>query len=174
MKDETYDQLVLQKLNSIDYRSRALMWIGQDESLLQEVEPLFLHGFNYMDDGSYVKYGKDLRWRASKYDAAWLFFSDTQVYLYKFTFDMIDDSYKETTVEYFYKDITNFTTSDATESRVVAKQGCRSRPVRILRQFKSFTLVVPGDTFTVSVAGSPNADESIAAVKQKLREKKLI
>ncbi|MDR0876252.1 MAG: hypothetical protein LBN12_08600 [Clostridiales Family XIII bacterium] len=179
LKDDSYDQLVLAKLNSIDFKSRALELIGLDEDQLREIPPLFLHGFNFRDDKSHLKFGKDLRWRASRYDATWLFFSDTQIYMYKYTFDMRDGSMKEVALEYFYKDITNFMTTDEKESHVVAakaKKGCLKGlvPVRILREYSSFLLVVPSDTFFCSISGVPNAEAAIGAMKQKLREKKLI
>jgi hypothetical protein len=171
MKDEAYDQMLQTTLNGLNVKKRALGKIGLDEDQLKEIAPIFLHGFNY--DGKVLdKIGSDGRSRSSKYDAAYLFFSDTHVYMYALTFDMSSDAKKETTEEYFYKDVTNFSTSSETvEVRVVS--GCKGDKItRKTVELSRFALVVPGDKFFCSTSGVPDADESVSGMKQKLREKK--
>ena len=53
------------------------------------------------------------------YQISWLFFSATQLYAYQYTFNMDNFDKKEQTLEYFYKDVTNFATSSDTEETEV-------------------------------------------------------
>jgi len=171
MKDEAYDQMVLTTLNGLNVKKKGLGKIGLDEDQLKEIAPIYLHGYNY-DSDVLTKVGSDGRSRSSKYDAAMLFFSDTHVYMYAYTFDMTSGAKKEKTEEYFYKDITNFSTSsETTEATKVS--GCKGDKVtKKTVEYSRFSLVVPGDKFFCSTSGVPDADKSVSAMKQKLREKK--
>jgi hypothetical protein len=171
MKDEEYEQMVMSKLNSLNLKKKALGKIGLDEDQVKEIAPVFLHGYNF-DDESYVRIGSDDRLRSSRYDGTWLFFSDTHVYMYSYTLDMASDYKRETTEEYFYKDVTNLSTSS--ESKPFAKLTCSGQEVKKTREFSRFSLVVPGDKFFCSMAGvtAAEAEKSVNAMKQKLREKK--
>lgn len=167
IKDEAYDELVKQKLNSLNVKQRALAKIGLDEDELKEIPPVYFHGWEYdaKPHPTYSCIGNDGRSRASKYSATYLFFSDTQVYMYSIVFDMASDSKSERTEEYFYKDITNFSTSsDSIE--IMSTKG--KRQVETNR----FSLIVPGDKFYCSTTGVSDVDQVISAMKQKLREKK--
>ena len=170
MKDEVYGEMVMAKLNGLNLKQKAIGKIGLDEDQLREIPPVFLHGYNCGKD-TYVRVGKDGRLRSTKYDATWLFFSSTQVYMYSYTLDMISDSKKESTEEYFYKDIVNFSTSTETIEAIELK-GCSGQPHKTTTEYNQFALVVPGDKFYCSISGVPNADESVSGMKQKLREKK--
>jgi len=169
MKDADYDQMVQTKLNGLNLKKMALGKIGLDEDQLKEIAPVFLHGYNFED--AYVRVGADNRLRSSKYDAAWLFFSDTHLYMYAYTLDMASNSKKEATEEYFYKDITNFSTSSSSTEASKAS-GCGGTDTKTTSEYSSFTLVVPGDKFRCSTSGVPDAERSVNAMKQKLREKK--
>jgi len=170
MKDDEYEEMVKTKLNSLNLKQRAIGKIGLDEDQLKEIPPIFLHGYHF--DGAEVRVGKDDRLRSSKYDATWLFFSDSQVYMYSYVLDMIEDAKTEKTEEYFYKDITNFSTSsETTEAKKFS--GCKGDKVTTTkREYSRFSLVVPGEKFYCSTSGVPDADRSVSAMKQKLREKK--
>lgn len=171
MKDDEYDEMVLSKMNGLNLKKRALGKIGLDEDQLKEIPPVFLHGYEF--DKADSRVGSDDRLRSSKYSATWLFFSDNQVYMYTYVMDMTSDSKQERTEEYFYKDITNFSTSDETvdANRIT---GCTGNGVKkISREYSRFALVVPGDKFYCSTSGVPNAEQSVRGMKQKLREKKM-
>jgi len=170
MKDSDYDEMVISKMNRLNLKQKALGKIGLDEDQLKEIPPVFLHGYNF--DNAYSRIGADDRLRSSKYDATWLFFSDSQVYMYSYTIDMASDGKKEKTEEYFYKDVTNFSTSS--ESVEVNKaSGCSNKKItKLTREYSVFSLVVPGDKFFCSTSGVADADRSVSAMKQKLREKK--
>lgn len=173
MKVDEYEQMVISKLNSLNLKQRALGKIGLDEDQLKEIPPVYLHGYNF-DKGAYARVGSDDRLRSTKYDAAWLFFSDTQVYMYSYTLDMISDSKKEKTEEYFYKDVTNFSTSTETLETIKTSASCfkLGETTKITRDYGQFSLVVPGEKFTCSVSGVADIESSVSAMRQKLREKK--
>jgi len=170
MKDDVYDQMVMDKLNALNLKQKALGKTGLDEDQLKEIPPVYLHGFHF-GDNTYMRIGKDGRLRSSKYDATWLFFSSTQMYMYSYTMDMASDSKVEKGEEYFYKDITNFSTTSETVS-APQTSGCGGGGKPQSRDYNTFTLVVPGDKFSCSISGVSDADKSISAMKQKLREKK--
>ena len=172
MKDEAYDQMVQSTLNGLNLKQKALGKIGLDEDEVKEIAPIFLHGYNYDDNGALSKIGSDGLSRSSKYDATWLFFSDSHVYMYAHTFDMTSGTKREKTEEYFYRDITNFSTSSDTVE-VTQLSGCKKDKInKVNVEFSRFALVVPGDKFFCSTSGVPDAEQSVSAMKQKLREKK--
>lgn len=169
--DAEYDQLVVRVMNGLNLKQKALNKIGLDEDELKEIAPVFFEG--YSKNNTFV--GKDDKLRSTWYETAWLFFSDTQVYMYSYCWDMTSDSKKEDSQEYFYKDITNFSTSSETVEAWRIKNGCSGKEKsreKVNREFSQFGLVVPGDKFYCSTSNVQNADSSVSAMKQKLREKK--
>ena len=149
MTDEEYDSMVLKVLNSNDYKQKALGKIGLDEDQVQEIEPVHFEGYQF-DKQSLTKLGKDGKYRSSKYQVSWLFFSATQVYLYQNTFNMDEDGKKESTEEYFYRDITNFSTSSDT---VETPFYDAKKDETFLKNVDSnrFAITVPGDKFYCSL-----------------------
>ena len=174
LTDEQYEGMVMEVAKSTDFRAKALGKIGLDESQVSEIEPI--HFENYHFDGKCdVKYGKDGKWRSSAYQISWIFFSSTQVYVYQYTFNMDEDGRKEQTEEYFYKDITNCsTTSDTVEKVTVEKSGCQGEEKVIRKNVDStrFAIVVPGDKFYCSMVQSEYSEKAVQGMKGKLREKK--
>lgn len=167
MSDAEYDAFVQKALP--DLRQRGIDKIGLDEDQLKEIDPVHLEGFVF-DKSCYVKQGDDKLWRSSKYQVSWLFFSDTQVYLYQKTMSFDEKKEIERTEEYFYKDITNFSTiSESEEVKVIGKNGkYETRDVNTTQ----FKLVVPGDSFTCPMEQNDYTESSIQGMKSKLREKK--
>ena len=170
MTDADYDQHVQNVIAKLNTKQRALNKIGLDEDQLREIDPVIFEG--YSSENAFV--GKDDKLRSTKYETAWLFFSDTQVYMYSYKMDMMSDDKKESTEEYFYKDITNFSTSAETIEAFKTKTGCfgSSEKEKVNREFSNFGLIVPGDKFRCSTSNVKNLDQSVNAMKQKLREKK--
>ena len=168
VKDEAYDQIVMSKLNGLNLRQKAIARIGLDEDQLKEIPPVYFHGYGFK--GARSRYGADGRARTSKYEVAYLFFSSSQVYMYSYTFDLINDSKQEKAEEYFYKDVTNFTTYSETE--VITTAGCTGKETTKNYDTNLFSLSAGGEKFICSISGVADADKSINAMKQKLREKK--
>ncbi|MGM9679124.1 MAG: hypothetical protein ACI3X7_05050 [Bacteroidaceae bacterium] len=170
MTDEEYDSMVLKVLNSNDYKQKALGKIGLDEDQVQEIEPVHFEGYQF-DKQSLTKLGKDGKYRSSKYQVSWLFFSATQVYLYQNTFNMDEDGKKESTEEYFYRDITNFSTSSDT---VETPFYDAKKDETFLKNVDSnrFAITVPGDKFYCSLEQNDYSERAIQGMKAMLREKK--
>lgn len=175
---EEYDALLAKKIEEINSRKKAIDKIGLDEEELKEIPPVHFCGYDF--GSTYTAVGKDGRVRASKFEETWLFFSDTQVYMYNVKFDLTSQDKKERTEEYFYKDITNFSTSSDTVEVLdlsVSKKGCggtKETAKRRTVESSQFALIVPGDKFACSTYGS-KADEvetAVRGMKAKLREKK--
>jgi hypothetical protein len=171
VSDEAYDAMVEAQVKSLNAKAKAMSKIGLDESELKEIEPVHFEGYYFDPKKSYSKRGKDGKWRSSAYQISWLFFSSTQVYLYQYTFNMDEDGRKEATEEYFYKDITNFSTSSDT---VEAPYWDVKQKKRLLENVDSnrFSLVVPGDKFYCSMEQNEYTERAIQGMKAKLREKK--
>jgi hypothetical protein len=175
LSDEEYESMVMEKAKSIDFKQKALDKIGLDESQVNEVAPVHFEGYQFDDKSAYARRGKDGIWRSSKFQVSWLFFSSTQVYVYQYTFNMDEEGKNERTEEYFYKDITNFSTSsDTVEKEVPSKTGCTGKIeyVRTNVETNKFTLIVPGDKFYCSMSQNDYTEKAIQGMKAKLREKK--
>lgn len=169
MSDAEFDSFVLKSVP--DLKQTAMDKIGLDEDQLKEIEPVHFEGFVF-DKESYQKKGKDKLWRSSKYEVAWLFFSDNQIYIYKKTFSLHEKKDKEITVEYFYKDITNFSTSS--EYHEVKMHNKFGKITTVDVDTQMFKLVVPGDSFLCAMTQSEYVENAIQGMKAKLREKKLM
>ena len=175
IKDEEYDAIVQAKIRGINFKQKALDKIGLDETQVNEIEPVHFEGYYFDEKKTYAKLGKDRKWRSSAYQISWIFFSSSQVYVYQYTFNMDEDGKKETTEEYFYKDITNFSTStDTVEKEVLIKVSCTGNATynRTNVDSNRFALVVPGDKFYCSMEQNDYTERAIQGMKAKLREKK--
>ena len=58
MKDEEYDAMVRNVLNSMDFKQKALNKIGLDESEVNEIEPVHFEGWVF-GKKAYARLGKD-------------------------------------------------------------------------------------------------------------------
>lgn len=156
--------MVTKKSDSLNLRSKALSKIGLDEDEVNEIPPAVFEG--YVFKNAFAKKRADGNWVSSAYQVAWLFFSSTQIYVYRYTFNMDEDKKQESTDEFFYKDVTSFSTSSETETAY----GLGDEKFEV--ETNKFKMVVPGDKIFVSMDGVSNSEDIIQAMKQKLREKK--
>lgn len=171
ISDSEYDTLIRHKIDSLNLRQKALDKIGLDEDEIKEIEPVNLEGYRF--DNAYQKLGDDKKWRSSKYEVTWIFASDKQLYAYSYQFNTDEDGKRERTEEYFWKDITNFST--ITETKEVGvdwdeKKGEYKSRKNIDTQ--DFAIVVPGDKYICAAQQSETVENAIRAMKAKLREKK--
>lgn len=174
--DSWFDDILLQWINNDASKAIALSKIGIDASQVNEIEPICFQGFESEADYR-GRYGLDGRFRTTQYSVTWLFFSDSQIFVYKVFFDLLYHKRKTITCEYFYKDITNFSSvfSSYKSKKFIEKKGCLNSgydSVLTDIETRKFSIVVPGDSFLCSVSGVANIDEIIQGLKQKLREKK--
>ena len=170
MSDQEYDDMVLAILQKNDYRQKALNKIGLDESQVNEVEPVHFEEFKF-DNSSLSKKGEDKKWRSSKYQISWLFFTSTQVFIYQNTFNLDEDGKSENTEEYFYKDITNFSTlTDTVET--IQYDDVKKEIVKVNINSNRFAIVVPGEKLYCSIPQNEYTEASIQGLKALLRDKK--
>ena len=175
LSDEEYESMVMAKAKSMDFKKKALSKIGLDESQVNEVAPIHFEDYLFDDKKAYARRGKDGLWRSSAYQITWLLFSSSQVYLYQYTFNMDEDGKKEATEEYFYKDITNFSTSsDTVEKRTVENVSCKGEATITVTNVDTnrFAIIVPGDKFYCAMKQNDYTEKAIQGMKAKLREKK--
>ena len=132
---------------------------------MSEIPPAVFEG--YVFKNAFAKKRANGNWVSSAYQVAWLFFSSMQIYVYRYTFNMDEDKKQESTDEFFYKDVTSFSTSSETETA----HGLGDEKFEV--ESNKFKMVVPGDKIFVSMDGVSNSEDIIQAMKQKLREKKM-
>lgn len=175
MSDDDYEAMVQAKAKSMDFKQRALNKIGLELEQVSIIDPVHFEGYLFDDKNAYAKWGKDRKWRSSKYQISWIFFSETQVYVYQYTFNMDEDGKVEKTEEYFYQDITNFSdTSDTVEKLNLEKISCKGESIYSRKNVDSnrFALVVPGDKFYCSMEQNEYTHNAIQGMKALLRNKK--
>lgn len=170
LTDEQYEALVKEQVSKLNAKERALNKIGLDESELKEIDPVHFENYAF-GKKAYARRGKDGKWRSSAYQVSWLFFSSSQVYLYQYTFNLDEDGKQERTEEYFYKDITNFSTSSDTEETSYWDPKQKKTFLENVDTNK-FRLVVPGDSFFCAMDQNEYTERAIQGMKAKLREKK--
>lgn len=165
ISDEEYLELVRRKRDSMNFKQKALNKIGLDEDEVSEIPPAMFEGFVYKN--AYAKKNASGKWVSSAYQVSWIFFSSTQVYLYSYTFNMDEDKKNERTDEFFYKDVTSFSTLSESDTA----HGLAGNTFEVTSE--QFAMVVPGDKLFMAMGDIDNADEIIQGMKQKLREKKM-
>lgn len=168
VKDAEYDAVLKAQVDAFGSYKRAIDKIGLDESELQEIPPVTLVGY---EESAFSKTTESGAYRSNLYSITHLFFSATQVYMYQVILNTMKNEKKERTEEYFYKDITNFSTSSENFESLKIGSGCNPKPSRVSVEVQRFALIVPGDKFSCSTYG--DIDQSVKAMKNKLREKKM-
>ncbi len=164
--DDEYIALVRSKRDSLNLKQKALGKIGLDEDELQEISPIMFEGFTFKN--AWSKKRANGNWVSSAYQVSWLFFSSTEVYIYQYTLNMDEDKKSESTEEYFYRDVTSFTTKTETEI------GKDIHGNKIEVESNKFAMIVPGATLSVALDDtSGDFEAAIQGMKQKLREKKM-
>lgn len=170
ISDQQYDQMVREKVEQIGDLDRALNKLGIDESMVQEVKPLRLEGYNF-NGNVFFKQGKDLKWRSSSYQITWVLCSDNQLYFYSYTFNLDEDGKKEVAEEYFYKDITNINHTSETEEKTV-RDSKGNTLTRANVSYNEFCISAMGDKRFCAMTATEETERAIQGLKAKLREKK--
>jgi len=174
MTMDEYLSVVKQKVISYDMKNKAIAKIGLDISQISEIQPLVLTSFVYGDD---VFYNSDeKRVVTNKYSVTWVFFSAEQIFTYRFIFDTTSDNTSEYTRDFFYTDVTCFSTSTIVTEKIdtIAGCGCINGETINKTLFKkdTFSIVAPGTEYTMSMTNSDTMERSIQAARAMLREKK--
>ena len=171
ISDEDYDNIVFQTIKDSDFKKKALDKIGLDETQVTEINPVNFEGWLFGKSVGFAKYGLDNKARSSAYQITWLFFSSSQVYIYKQTINFDKDDKKVATEEYFYKDITNFSTVTDTVEQSFWNNNLKKLEVKNVDS-NDFAITVPGDKFYCSMEQNEYTEKVIQGMKAKLREKK--
>lgn len=173
--DSDFDANKQKQINALNLKQKALNKLGVDEDQVKEVEPICLIGPVY--NKGYRRSGADSVKRYSAYQVTYIFCSSDQVYVYQYTVNLDSDEKKERANEYFYKDITNFTTIDDTEElEFTVSKGCmgsKTETERVKVDTNTFKIAIPGDDpFLCSMIPTDETESQIQGLKAKLREKK--
>ena len=163
VSDEEYDSNVLANLKDID--KMAMRKLGVDEDEVNEIAPIVFH--NYVVDGyDCAKKGKDDKWRTNVYSSTTLLFSEYEVHCYTYKFNTIKEQKTEKTAVYFYKDIVSVSTS----SKTIRFEGEDKDT-----EYECFELVTAGGTtLKVTLRDIEGAQRSINAMRQLLKQKKIV
>lgn len=173
---DEYLKIVNDKVISYNLKAKAIAKIGLDESQISEIEPIMLSSFVY-DNDCYYKFENNMV-VTNQYSVTWIFFSAEQIYTYRFIFDTTSDNTWEYTKDFFYGDITCFSTTKKVKERIetgIAGCGClggKETVSKTLYYIDSFAIVAPGTEYSVSMTDSPTMERSVQAAKAMLREKK--
>lgn len=173
ISDAEYDRFINQYVEQLNLKKKALDKLGLDESQAKELPPICLadYYFDEKENNLLVREGKDRKDRSSGYQVSWLFFTQQQVYLHQYTLNLNSKEKKEVTEEYFWKDITNFSTSS--ESMRIARTNSKGKITYKNVNTKRFAMVVPGDKFYCSMKHDDDASEkAVRGMQTYLREKK--
>ncbi|MBR0277414.1 MAG: hypothetical protein IJQ50_03000, partial [Clostridia bacterium] len=180
MTMDEYISKVQEKCRMLNIRARAINRLGIDENeIVSLIDPICLYSFKFSKiDKSYpwIKL-ENQNAVSSRYMVTWLFFSENQVYVYSYTFDMTSDDVWEYCCEYFYQDITCFETTHEIKEKIDTSiaQGCLKSGETVTKNnytVESFRIIVPGDYYTVSMRDAGTQMQSVQAAKALLREKK--
>lgn len=147
--------------NNYNSVENVLGQLGVDEDDVKEIAPVHFEGFKYQD--AFVKTNMKKQLVSSIYETSWLFFSPNQIFVYKATMNLFDNTIHVVADEFFYRDIVSFSTLT---DREAANTGMNI-------PMDSFSMLNSGgERFTCSMTNVPDAKTSIDGMKQLLREKK--
>lgn len=172
-----YLEKVEAKLASLDTKQMALNKLGLEEKEVSEIAPICFEGFHFSNKiDNLVAKTPASTWVSSEYQITWFFFGSKELFLYQYTFNMINDSKKENTVQYFYQDVTNFSTSTETYQKIVGVPdgGCTGgiTYMQVSADSDEFKIVVPGDVLRCPMIPSDQTEAAIRGMREKLRERK--
>ena len=172
VSDAEYDALVKSIVDKLDPKTRALNKLNIDKSQVEkEISICNYRYFSYhteRPDGYDYKFGEDGLFRSTEYQISYIFCTQSQILAYQLSLSSDWNKHDESTFEYFYKDVTSFRSE--TEQQDEIKDGA----VKYHTVSNEFKIVVPNDSFTVSLGNKPTQEEesAIQAMKAMLREKK--
>lgn len=159
--DDDFDVFISWFSNVYNSAENVLDQLGVDEDEVKEIAPVHFEGFKYQD--AFVKTNMKKQLVSSIYETSWLFFSPNQIFVYKATMNLFDNTIHVVADEFFYRDIVSFSTLT---DREAANTGMNI-------PMDSFSMLNSGgERFTCSMTNVPDAKTSIDGMKQLLREKK--
>lgn len=163
-KDADIDAAVAAQLSNM--KERALKKLGLDEDEVSEIAPISFEGYDYKK--ALIKQGKDGKYRSSKVQAVMFFFSSNEVHCYTYDFSIVENSQKESTDVYFYKDIVSVSTqTEGTEYSVGKGKSSQF-------DYEYFKLTTTGGTsISCNVRNVDDAQRSINGMRSLIKNKKM-
>jgi hypothetical protein len=162
--DADIDAAVTSQLASM--KARALKKLGVDEDEVNEIAPISFDGYVY--NKALIKQGKDGKYRSSKYQAVMFFFSSNEVHCFTYDFSIVENSQRESTDVYFYKDIVSVSTqTEGTEYSVGKGKSSQF-------DYEYFKLTTTGGTsISCAVRNIDDAQRSINGMRSLIKSKKM-
>ena len=147
---------------------KALKKTGFDETQVGAAagtrDPIYFRGQDYSKKAMWRKY-EDGTYLTSIQTYSAILFTVDQVVVYTFVQDFRNDTHKERTEEYFYKDITNVKTSDEEFTS----------PDGITQNVNKVVIAAAGGSLDICLYSlTDEVEESIQAMKQLIRQKKSV
>lgn len=161
--DEEIDAAVVSQLSNI--KERAMNKLGIDEDEVNEIKPISFDGYVYKN--AQIKKGKDGKYRSNKYQSVMFFFSDKEVHCYTYDFSITENSQRESTDVYFYKDIVSVSTqTEGTEISV-------GKGKTSTFDYEYFKLTTTGGTsISCAVRNIDDAQRSINGMRTLIRSRR--
>lgn len=166
MSDEEYTDMVQAKLKGLNLHQKAIEKTGLDEEQISEIKPINLFGYVFNNSWARRTPMGDV---ASRVQETWIFFSNEQMYIYRYALDMDQGKHIENAEEFFYQDVTSFSTNTVEADATVLEGNAQ---VAKSIQSDQFQVIVPGDKISVAMTRNQEIEDSIQGMKQMLREKK--
>ena len=105
MSDEEYEQLVREKIESMNIAELGLEKLGLDPDQVKEINPIIIQDQVITDTSFTVRNETTHALHSSTQYVTYLYFTDEELFVYKIQFDMCCNTQDEWTSEFFYKDI---------------------------------------------------------------------
>lgn len=166
MTDEEYEKIVKEKIESMDMISLGLKRLGLDGSQIEEIKPIVLTD-KAMTDTSLRVYNKtDGTLHSSTQCVTLLYFTDSQMFVYKIQFDMCCNEQKEWMSEFFYEDICDISTHVEKSVLTVSEEQ------KIEYSTVEFEIIASNSSIGFVLQGDDANIGSIQGMKQKIRDKR--
>lgn len=170
--------------NNLD--KRAFKKLGIDPSEVSLAEPIRFWGYRFADSGLSVLgdeandealwvIGEDGKSRSSEVAITGFYFGENSVYCYERIASLVSDSSKESTEEYFYKDIVSVKTDSIDIKKNEDNKGKMKKNVANKRiRSEVFMLTnMGGERRKVPVTVTAEAEAAVSAFRTLLKQKKL-
>ena len=183
VSDAEFDKMVEGQLakHGLLTTARALKKLGLDPEDVADFEPIRMDDYipTMSTAKNLYKKGADGVIRTSNYQVTWILCSSSEVYVYQCTFSLIEDDKIDKGEEYFFKDVTNFSTTEVSDEITIKETetgGCGKSDKETFKKYTlektKFRITVPGDKIECAMALSEETQSNIKRLKQLLREKK--
>ena len=155
-----YDLVVKELIKKQGTNAREC--VGLDSSEVDEIDPVSFEGYKFIGAGKTKKDSQDSLWRSDLYEKVTIFFTNSEIHIYKAFLNTITSKVTETTDVLFYDDVVSVSTKNEIE-----KIGNDSI------EYISFNLITKGgNNMSVALNGNEDIQRSVNAMRAMIKEKK--